>query len=73
MSKLHELHEALTIKLTHLMNEGSDDPRILKEVREFLKDNNINDTTISEPELEASKQPIEMDDDYLTNYKEANG
>ena len=73
MSKLHDLHEKLTERLTTLMETGTDDPRVLKEVREFLRDNNINDTTIGEPTLDASQEAIILEDDYLINYKEANG
>jgi len=73
MSKLHDLHEKLTERLTTLMETGTDDPRVLKEVREFLRDNNINDTTIGEPILEASREAIILEDSYLENYKEANG
>jgi hypothetical protein len=73
MNKLHDLHEKLTERLTTLMETGTDDPRVLKEVREFLRDNNINDTTIGEPMLDASQEAIILEDDYLINYKEANG
>jgi len=66
--KLIELHNKLTETYTNLLAEGCEDPRILKEVREFLNDNYITSDNIDVNTT--SSKPIELDlkGDMLKNY-----
>lgn len=66
-NKLHDLHDKLAQRLTQIMEAGTDDPRVLKEVREFLNDNNINYTTIAEEDIPVGDTGdiIILDEDYL--------
>ena len=39
--ELTTIHKMLAITYKRMLDEGCSDPRILKEVREFLKDNGV--------------------------------
>ena len=47
MSTLEKLHVSLAEAYTTILEKGTDDPRMLKEVREFLRDNDITEDTIA--------------------------
>ena len=63
MTRLEKLHEKLTSMYTDLLDDGCEDPRVLKEIREFLNDNNINATTINSKVVDS--EVIELDVDSL--------
>ena len=66
--ELIKLHETLTKAYAELLEDGCQDPRILKEVREFLSDNSIFADNIVNPE---SNQVIELEleGELLDRYK----
>jgi hypothetical protein len=46
----------------------SEDPKILKEAREFLRDNDITVRSIGEEVPNALTDAIVLDDEYMINY-----
>lgn len=61
LTKLQELHVKLAETYSDLLNSGVDDPRVLKEVREFLRDNNITETDIAMGDIKSTNKPIEFE------------
>jgi len=68
-NKLHTLHSTLTDRYTELLAGGTEDPRLLKEIREFLNDNNINDISLNSIVPEGSNESVDLDDDYMAGYQ----
>jgi ABC-type sugar transport system substrate-binding protein len=68
MSNIEDLHKLLLEKHMGLL-VNSEDPRVLKEAREFLRDNGITVASIGEPIPEALSDAIVLDDDYLSNFQ----
>lgn len=65
MSKeLEGLHVMLVKQYMELMKKGIDDPRILKEIRELLKDNSITGDIIGVVQ-DLKDEIIELPDDFL--------
>lgn len=62
-----DLHAILLKKYIGLL-ATSEDPRVLKEAREFLRDNHITVDTIGEVAPEAIQEAIVLDDTYMSNY-----
>jgi hypothetical protein len=52
-----------------LLKGGTEDPRLLKEIREFLNDNDINISSLSDDTELESNEAVELDDDYLNGYQ----
>ena len=67
-NKLNELHAKLTDRYTDLLVDA-EDPRLLKEIREFLSDNNVNATTIEGVVPEGSNEAVDLSEEYMGNYK----
>lgn len=68
MSKeLEGLHVMLVKQYMKLMKKGIDDPRILKEIRELLKDNSITGDIIGVVQ-DLKDELIELPDDFLEVY-----
>lgn len=65
MSDLNDLHSSLARRYRELLEDGSDDPRILKEIREFLMDNNVTLDTINRDVDDSEVVEINMDEDIL--------
>ena len=65
MAKIEDLHAKLVSIYIELLDNGCEDPRVLKEVREFLNDNDITSRNLLE-DLEDS-EVIELD---MTDIKE---
>ena len=71
MSDIETLHSMLIEKYMGLI-AISDDPRVLKEAREFLRDNDITVASIGEETPDSLNEAIELDVDAFSNYvKEA--
>ena len=65
MSKeLEGLHVMLVKQYMELMKKGIDDPRVLKEIRELLKDNSITGDIIGVVQ-DLKEEIIELPDDFL--------
>ncbi len=71
--KLIELHNKLTESYGEILEAGCEDPRILKEVREFLSDNSIFVDNILDDNKPMEVIELDLDDSLLSKYKEANG
>lgn len=63
MSKMKNIHTLLTNHYEMLLANGCEDPKILKEIREFLRDNNINEETLSMLQVANDVGMIELPDD----------
>lgn len=62
--ELEDLFRALTVRYADLLKAGSEDPRLLKEVREFLEYNGITKDSLEVDSLDDA-QVIELDiDDF---------
>lgn len=69
MSRLHKLHEELAKRYEDILAGQTEDPRLLKEIREFLADNNITTQSMSNIVPEEANEAVELDDDYLNGYQ----
>lgn len=58
------LHELLVTQYVKLMEDGCEDPRILKEIRELLKDNDITGDISETLKAITSSSMVEMPDDW---------
>lgn len=58
LSKLQELHQKLADNYMEQLDNGVEDPRLLKEVREFLKDNNITEADLEFSSLKSTDENI---------------
>lgn len=68
MSKeLEDLHVMLVKQYMELMKKGEADPRILKEIRELLKDNSITGDIVGVVK-DLKAEEIELPDDFLEVY-----
>lgn len=68
-NKLNKLHEELTTRYSDILSSQTEDPRLLKEIREFLSDNNITAASISNIVPEGSNESVELDDDYIGDFQ----
>ena len=68
---LIELHNKLTEAYAEVLEAGCEDPRLLKEIREFLNDNNILVDNILEDTKSSEDNVIELDisSDLMKKYK----
>lgn len=71
MTKIERLHVTLTEKLGEML-EHTEDPRVLKEVREFLKENNVTADTIGETSTTTLDEAIDLPDLDVENYRLVN-
>ena len=58
LNKLQELHQKLADNYMEQLDNGVEDPRLLKEVREFLKDNNITEADLEFSNLKSTDENI---------------
>lgn len=65
MTDLKDLHEALAARYKELLEGGSEDPRILKEVREFLIDNNVTLDSINRDLDDSEVIDLHLDEDLI--------
>ena len=66
LKTLTELHDVIGKALLDEIKSGNCDPRIIKEARSFLLDNNINSNVQDDQNLkELANTEIELDDEYL--------
>jgi len=66
LETLTDLHGVVGEALLTAIKSGDIDPRLIKEAREFLKDNNINSNVQDDQNLrELANNEIELDDEYL--------
>jgi len=64
-NQLGALHELLVTQYVGLMKGGCDDPRILKEIRELLKDNDITGDITDTLKAMTDKATAELPDDWV--------
>ena len=64
-SELEELHKLLVTQYVDMLKSGETDPRILKEVRELLKDNSITGDIVGM--VNELEEVIELPEDFLPN------
>lgn len=62
-NELHELHQLLITSYVKMMKAGETDPRMLKEIRELLKDNSITGDIVGM--IEDINDVIELPDDFM--------
>lgn len=67
--KLEKLHSDLVTRYESLLASGVEDPRLLKEIREFLNDNDINVQSLGDDIRLESNEDIVLDDEYLDGYQ----
>lgn len=66
MSKLDKMHELLCEQYVKMLEAGTEDPRLLKEIREMLKDNGVTNNAEDSPALRRmAEEPIEMPEDFM--------
>ncbi len=65
MNNLELLHQLLAEKYVELLQAGETDPRILKEIRELLKDNSITGDVLGLLSEASQKDVIELPEDYM--------
>jgi hypothetical protein len=66
LKTLTDLHDVVGSALLEAIKSGDIDPRLIKEAREFLKDNNINSNVQDDSNLaRLANEEIVLDDDYL--------
>lgn len=65
MNNLETMHELLSAHYVKMLERGVDDPRILKEVREFLKDNSVTGDVIGLLNTATKEDVIELPEDYM--------
>jgi len=63
-NQLGALHELLVTQYVALMKDGCDDPRILKEIRELLKDNDITGDITDTLKAISAKTEVDLPDDW---------
>jgi len=64
-NQLGALHELLVTSYVKIMKEGCDDPRLLKEIRELLKDNDITGDITDTLKAMTDKATAELPDDWV--------
>ncbi len=64
-NQLGELHQLLVAQYMRELKDGCSDPRILKEVRELLKDNDITGDITDTMRAIQEEAVIEMPDDQI--------
>ncbi len=66
---LNNIHSALGEFYLQYLKKGGDDPKVLKEIRELLKDNSI--TNVIEEDENLSS--IELPEDFMTDWEVTSG
>jgi len=64
-NQLGALHELLVTQYVKLMQSGCEDPRILKEIRELLKDNDITGDISDTLKAITDESVVEMPEDWV--------
>ena len=64
MADLSKLHKKLTDSFCEMLDQGLEDPKVLKEIREFLKDNEIREEDIVRIP-EDTDTTIDLDVDFM--------
>jgi hypothetical protein len=59
------MHDLLAAQYVAMLEAGESDPRILKEVREFLKDNSVTGDVIGLLNTATKEDVIELPEDYM--------